>query len=682
MASVNFNEESTMSINLSNEDTIKTKVADINYIPSYKIAELERQANEKERIAYYNEIQQKVANGEFNGRDGIDGQDGKDGINGKDGEKGEKGESGEKGDKGDTGYALTNTVRGESITIEDAVEYKLLNLEIEGKTVEQVSFGYTNLFDGVFRQGNPKELVVDRLFNANNFKLKGNQSYTISTNLDTSIFRYAVNLNVNEFPIVSTQNFYDSGWKTVSSFTFTPSQDCYFGIPVSRINNMVLTPEDISSYWFVLEEGSEAHSYIPYGKTGIEVKVTNGTGSNATVLELNEPLRSLPNGVKDRTYIKNNKLYVERHIKNNEELATPIIEEVGDCEINTFAGVNNIELEANLKTNFSVTYAQDIKLLLKDHPSMEEIQSYIDENGGGGVASWNDLKDKPFGEEEELTALMDEVKLTDENKHDLVRISTYVDKLKLEEEYLVIYNGTEYRCTAINGKVDNSFDDSILIGNGILADETNTENKEYPFCICNGFYESALEVYWTDDEAVIEVKHIKYITKQLDQKYIPKADISYNDLIDKPFGEEITSYICIPKGSTVLNGDYYYPENGYRGIFSDTKYLVNFNDVEYLCETSGVYNYERYIGNPHYLDSSLESNEYPFCIWTDSYNEMYIIYFDGDVDTTAVISLDELEIEIKQIDTKYIPDTIATTEYVDNLIGNINAELASLTEVE
>lgn len=299
---------------------------------------------------------------------------------------------GEKGDKGDTGYTLTNTVSGESVTIEDAVEFKLFNLEIDGKSVQNGETGEVeslgtynettgkyeikvkttgkNLFDGVFRQGNTKDLdVVDRLFNKNNFKLKGNQSYTISTNLDTSIFRYAVNLNVKEFPSVSIQNFYDSGWKTVSSFTFTPSQDCYFGIVLSRIAGGNILPTDISDYWFMLEEGSITTEYEEHK-------------SNTTVLELNEPLRSLPNGVKDKTYLENNKLYVDRHIKNNAELETPITEEVGDCVINTFAGVNNIELEANLKTEFSVTYAQDMKSILKDYPSMEEIQQYIDSQLG------------------------------------------------------------------------------------------------------------------------------------------------------------------------------------------------------------------------------------------------------------------------------------------------------------
>ena len=48
----------------------------------------------------------------------------------------------------------------------------------------------------------------------------------------------------------------------------------------------------------------------------------------------------------------------------------------------SYEGVNNIDLEANLKTEFSVTYAQDMKSILKDYPSMEEVQQYVDSQLG------------------------------------------------------------------------------------------------------------------------------------------------------------------------------------------------------------------------------------------------------------------------------------------------------------
>lgn len=78
MTTITLNETESIKVNLkAQESTLNASLKDINYIPSYKEAETERRTNELERIAYYEEIQQKVANGEFNG------------------EKGDKGEAGE-----------------------------------------------------------------------------------------------------------------------------------------------------------------------------------------------------------------------------------------------------------------------------------------------------------------------------------------------------------------------------------------------------------------------------------------------------------------------------------------------------------------------------------------------------------------------------------------------------------
>lgn len=61
----------------------------------------------------------------------------------------------------------------------------------------------------------------------------------------------------------------------------------------------------LSDYFDIqLEESDKFTEYIPYQK-------------NISVIELNEPLRSLPNGVKDIAYIRNNKLYVERKVRKH-----------------------------------------------------------------------------------------------------------------------------------------------------------------------------------------------------------------------------------------------------------------------------------------------------------------------------------------------------------------------------
>lgn len=88
----------------------------------------------------------------------------------------------------------------------------------------------------------------------------------------------------------------------------------------SRLYNSITTPDNAKYFRFCvrneeyssgtsitdintvqLEEGSVATEYQPYQE-------------RITVMQLNAPLRSLPNGVKDIAYIRNNKLYVDRYI--------------------------------------------------------------------------------------------------------------------------------------------------------------------------------------------------------------------------------------------------------------------------------------------------------------------------------------------------------------------------------
>ena len=116
-----------------NEEILKVEIFDINYIPSYKVAEEERQSNELERIAneeerqkYYQEIQDKVNNGEFKGETGPQGPQGETGPQGpagvdgtvtfeelteeqKESLRGPQGEQGLQGEVGPAGVYLGET---------------------------------------------------------------------------------------------------------------------------------------------------------------------------------------------------------------------------------------------------------------------------------------------------------------------------------------------------------------------------------------------------------------------------------------------------------------------------------------------------------------------------------------------------------------------------------------------
>lgn len=167
-----------------------------------------------------------------------------------------------------------------------------------GKYGIEVKTTGKNLFDNQFRQGNADTTTIAmRIYSKNNYYLKAG-TYTLSTNLDLTTLRYAMNLNDNPFP--ASGSYYDSGWKTINSYTFTAPRDSYFGIIVSYINGANITPSNIENYYFQLEKGTQKTTYEEYK-------------SNTYTYTLDQPLRSIGD-TKDLLYIKNGMLYVDRKI--------------------------------------------------------------------------------------------------------------------------------------------------------------------------------------------------------------------------------------------------------------------------------------------------------------------------------------------------------------------------------
>lgn len=133
-----------------NNDTIKVTLFDMDYIPSYRLAEAERQANEQERIAYMNEFKEKVDSGEYDPKDGITPTIGENGNwfledvdTGKPsrGEQGEQGIQGERGADGLAGANATingleaiNILAGENITLDQEDDNLTINADVKAYT--------------------------------------------------------------------------------------------------------------------------------------------------------------------------------------------------------------------------------------------------------------------------------------------------------------------------------------------------------------------------------------------------------------------------------------------------------------------------------------------------------------------------------------------------------------------
>ena len=185
-----------------------------------------------------------------------------------------------------------NTSQGENPTPEAPQDIHIVSgdnyINVVGK----------NLFDEVFRQGNiSTPSLTTRVFSTQNLYLESGKSYTISTNLNTSLYKYAIALSDTMYPVSS--GFYDSGWKTISSFTFTPSRSGYFGLGVAKSNGTDnITPNDISNINWQLEKGTTATEYEAYKGASYEINLgknlipfsdiisTGGTTSNGITFTL------------------------------------------------------------------------------------------------------------------------------------------------------------------------------------------------------------------------------------------------------------------------------------------------------------------------------------------------------------------------------------------------------------
>ena len=107
-------------------------------------------------------------------------------------------------------------------------------------------------------------------------------TYTFSTNMP-STYRYGILIRPSA-PPTSTTSSYDSGWQTSTSFTFTLSTSGYYMMNFAKTDNTNLTPSDINSYNFQLEEGSTTTTYNNYQKLNSDI-IETGSGTNGEYIK-------------------------------------------------------------------------------------------------------------------------------------------------------------------------------------------------------------------------------------------------------------------------------------------------------------------------------------------------------------------------------------------------------------
>lgn len=189
---------------------------------------------------------------------------------------------------------------------------------------------------------------------------------------------------------------------------------------------------------------------------------------------------------------------------------------------------------------------------------------------GGGVSSWNDLTDKPFGEEISLVEVVPETTVDgfeDQDGFYQADVKSLFEsngfKPVVGNKYSVNYNGKTYVCTAQLAPEATMAEwvyERVFIGNyGILGGEDTGE----PFCIALLKYEGAgyREEHWifqtNGNPCTISITEEKEVVHKLDAKYMPYGNttpepITFDGNLDSKETVNIANVIVVKVSNTPI----------------------------------------------------------------------------------------------------------------------------------
>lgn len=146
----------------------------------------------------------------------------------------------------------------------------------------------------------------------------------------------------------------------------------------------------------------------------------------------------------------------------------------------------------------------------------------IPEGGSGGVSSWNDLTDKPFGDEEKEDFIIPETTAEFVNGNPYYPTNPPVAPWVLGRSYTVVWNGTSYTCTANEFPVADV--PMYALGNASMV---GGEDTGEPFLIAasneriDGVYGIVIDLTG-GTSAIFSVYGLGLFTEKIPEKYIPE----------------------------------------------------------------------------------------------------------------------------------------------------------------
>lgn len=165
----------------------------------------------------------------------------------------------------------------------------------------------------------------------------------------------------------------------------------------------------------------------------------------------------------------------------------------------------------------------DIKVSIKESVGKTVIKSEYLPDNLGGVTSWNDLEDKPFGETTDFVELLPSTEYAEffENptfgcyQHN--EPATY--SLIVGDIYKIIWDGVEYECVVHD--VSSLMDGYVAMGNGT---SWGFAGNNEPFIIAQSPSQSLMYCSLTDTSVTphtVQVSKETIVIKTIDPKYLP-----------------------------------------------------------------------------------------------------------------------------------------------------------------
>ena len=355
-----------------------------------------------------------------------------------------------------------------------------------------------------------------------------------------------------------------------------------------------------------------------------------------------------------RTHVNGNSYF------GNASIANPSLEDTGEsfCVTREYSGGSNSTLVFIAGTNWSHNIG-----IVDIVTEVEKLDpKYLPNNG---ITNWNDLEGKPF----DISIIADQ-QIFEGTEFGPVMVTTPIIE---GQTYIITYNGTEYKCIARN------YDGYLMLGNNAIYEydgDINIDTGE-PFAIEWYGEEPEGSGYSNKDiQHTIQIKSIR----TLDLQYLPEHSHSWNDLVGRPFGEDMLVRDYLYNGEMMFETDEYSSGSGYLGVGEifcsdrnkysyDDKLFVVIDSEEYLLNdllglSYGVHSNGAYgVGNSALVQSNgADTGENYYIHWTGTSNIFMLHIYHRNAGTHNI----EVYVEysgIKTIDPKYLPvDDIIVAE--------------------